>query len=69
MNHPNKEEVMANLQDKNPYEVEVVKVIRIVTRIGDGTQENPVRLVEHYYDENAKPLFEIENWLSRYRWI
>lgn len=61
MNHPSKEKVMANLQKDNPFEVEVVKVIRIVTRIGDGTQDNPVRLVEHYYDENAKPLFEIEN--------
>lgn len=61
MNHPSKEEVMANLQNKNPYEVEVIKVIRIATRIGDGTQENPVRLVEHYYSvEDGQLLFESE---------
>ncbi|WP_434520359.1 hypothetical protein ACLHK8_01365 [Pediococcus sp. M21F004] len=60
MNRPGKEEVMKKLQNKNPYNVEIEKVIHITTRAGDGSDENRVRLVEHYYDKNGHLLFETE---------
>lgn len=60
MEHPSKEEVMTKLQENDPDKVEVVKVIHIVTRKGDGTAENLVRYVHHYYDLDGEPLFEFE---------
>lgn len=61
MKYLSKEEVLANLQKENPYKVEVLKVIHITTRKGDGSTKNPVRFVEHYYsNEDGQLLFETE---------
>ncbi|HJE96543.1 MAG TPA: hypothetical protein K8V00_02890 [Ligilactobacillus acidipiscis] len=55
-----KEETLLNLQKNNPYYVGVEKVIHISTRVGDGSEKNPVRLVEHFYDIDGQLLFESE---------
>ncbi|WP_137598226.1 hypothetical protein [Paucilactobacillus kaifaensis] len=57
-----KEKVLNNLQKKDPYNVSVEKVILVITRKGDGSQNNPVRLVDHYYRyDTAELIFEIEH--------
>lgn len=38
--------------------VEVVKVIRTTTNVGDGSKENPCRLLTQYWDQEGQPLFE-----------
>jgi hypothetical protein len=60
MERLSKEKVLLNLQKNNPYRVGVEKIIHITTRIGDGTETNPVRLIEHYYDMTGQLLFESE---------
>lgn len=55
-----KEETLLKLQKKDPYYVGVEKVIHISTRVGDGSEKNPVRLVEHFYDIDGQLLFESE---------
>ncbi|WP_461240866.1 hypothetical protein [Paucilactobacillus sp. N302-9] len=58
----NKEKVLLNLQKNNPLNLKIEKVIHLKTRRGDGTPENPVRIVDHYYDhEDGHLIFEIEN--------
>ncbi|WP_421016730.1 hypothetical protein [Furfurilactobacillus cerevisiae] len=58
MEHPSKEEVMAKIQENDPDKVEVVKMIHIVTRKGDGSMGNLVRYIHHYYDMDGKKVFE-----------
>lgn len=55
-----KEKVLLNLQKKDPYYLGVEKIIHVSTRIGDGSEKNPVRLLEHYYDMKGQLLFESE---------
>lgn len=51
---------MKNLQKNNPYYVGVENVIHVTTRKGDGTEGDPVRFVEHFYNMDGHLLFESE---------
>jgi len=42
-------------------DVEIVTLIRTrLTRAGDGTKSNPIRIIEEYWDLEGKLVFEID---------
>lgn len=53
-NTESKNTVMHKLQETNPESVSVVNLIRVVVRVGDGSPENEVRFVAHYYSMDGK---------------
>lgn len=43
--------------------VEIIQVIKTnLTKRGKGTEENPIRTIEQYWDMNGRLLWEIDNW-------
>ncbi|PKE07085.1 hypothetical protein [Macrococcoides caseolyticum] len=52
-------------QSKNehrpPEMVDVIKVIKIKYLKGDGTDQNPIRIAEGYYDIEGQFLFELDS--------
>lgn len=55
-NAPTPEEVMHTLQDTNPYSVKLVNLIRVVERIGDGTEASLVQFKFSYYTPDGQLL-------------
>lgn len=44
-----KEEVMHELQRRNPISVKSIRVIREVNQVGDGSDKNPVQFKYSYF--------------------
>lgn len=46
-------------------EVKMMEVIHIVSFEGEGTQENPARLIDEYYSKEGTLLATKDEWLER----
>lgn len=51
-----------NIQMKTPQSVELIEVIHVETTRGAGTKENPVRVVEQYWNKNGELLAEKDEY-------
>lgn len=52
---------LRRIQTSTPASLTVEKVIHVTEKVGDGTSENPVRLIHNIYDMNGKLLTSFEN--------
>lgn len=52
---------LRHIQTSTPDSLTVEKFIHVTERIGDGTSENPVRIIHNIYDMNGKLLTSFEN--------
>lgn len=46
-------------------EVKMMKVIHVVSFEGEGTEENPARLINEYYSKEGTLLATNDEWLER----
>lgn len=46
-------------------EVEIMEVIHVVSYEGEGTKENPARLIDEYYSKEGALLATKDEWLER----
>jgi hypothetical protein len=51
------------IRHRGPECVKHVILILVLCVVGRGTQDDPVRNIEQYWDFNGKKLFEIDRWL------
>lgn len=56
-----------NLPKKSNHvrEVEMMEVIHVVSFEGEGTEENPARLINEYYSKEGTLLATNDEWLER----
>lgn len=47
-----------NIERRTPEKVEMIEVIHTKATRGEGTKENPVRIVHQYWDKDGKLLAE-----------
>lgn len=53
------------IEHKGPKKVNVIKVIKVVCRKGNGTSDNPVRYVYQYWDFKGNLLAEYDEWKEK----
>lgn len=46
-------------------QVEMMEVIHVVSYEGEGTKENPARLIDEYYSKEGTLLATKDDWLER----
>lgn len=46
-------------------QVEIMEVIHVVSFEGEGTKENPARLINEYYSKEGTLLATKDDWLER----
>lgn len=56
-----------NLPKKSNHvrEVKIMEVIHVVSFEGEGTEENPARLIDEYYSKEGTLLATNDEWLER----
>lgn len=56
-----------NLPKKSNHvrEVKIMEVIHVVSFEGEGTEENPARLINEYYSKEGTLLATNDEWLER----
>ena len=56
-----------NLPKKSNHvrEVKMMEVIHVVSFDGEGTEENPARLIDEYYSKEGTLLATNDEWLER----
>lgn len=52
-------------KSNNVREVEIMEVIHVVSYEGEGTKENPARLIDEYYSKEGALLATKDEWLER----
>ena len=50
------------IEMRTPQKVELIEVIHTEATRGNGTNENPVRIVHQYWDKDGKLLAEKEDY-------
>lgn len=50
--------MITSIEMKTPQLVEIVEVIHVVASRGNGTTENPTRIVHQYWNKDGKLLAE-----------
>lgn len=51
--------IAKELQQNKVIDLNVQKVIKVTYRVGLGTQDDPVREINSYWDENGDHLFDL----------
>lgn len=51
-----------NIEMRTPEKVEMIEVIHTEATRGEGTNENPVRVVHQYWDKDGKLLAENDEY-------
>ena len=52
-------------KSNNVREVKMMEVIHVVSFEGEGTKENPARLINEYYSKEGTLLATKDDWLER----
>lgn len=52
-------------KSNNVREVKMMEVIHVVSFEGEGTEENPARLINEYYSKEGTLLATKDEWLER----
>lgn len=52
-------------KSKHVREVKMMEVIHVVSFEGEGTEENPARLINEYYSKEGTLLATKDEWLER----
>lgn len=52
-------------KSNNVREVKMMEVIHVVSYEGEGTKENPARLIDEYYSKEGALLATKDEWLER----
>lgn len=53
---------MKNIEMKTPQLAELVEVIHVEAARGEGTEENPVRIVHQYWSKDGQLLAELDEF-------
>lgn len=51
-------------KSNNVREVEIMEAIHVVSYEGEGTKENPARLIDEYYSKEGALLATKDEWLE-----